>query len=992
MGSLNRIIGACLIVISGIYTHADIYCPNIYIARGGSRVINCLSNRKIKDFYWYRGTTSTSRPILGLQDGRKGGTEYGGEHFNIFENGSMSLENVKIEHESYYTFVGYYDLIHFDNATFLVTVTISPDPRCPVITGCRPCEVCTIDAPKKSDSVTCRVTGARPLIPLSWNITSQSGISFVQYDAIEQSNEDMDSWDTYISLDYELTEPCGVIAEVQCIAEDVAELTSSNKVTLGITNELCNGTTPTPDAAPAGFGSNLLVLTIVLLVVVIIICFLIGCYKYYRRQKKGRAKSMNVAPQRDGCATGETDVPLLTNKGKPRKVNKEVLVKALALFYEKFCSLKPLPWGEPIPISALYSDFQCLVTQLQSAEYTTEESQDLEKITSSEDLFASIGFKHASRVIFIADLGYGKTTMTQQVVQQWIKEDPKNFILIYIQLKEVDAYKSIAALVNDMLPSSMNANLDDIEKILEDSNVLVLLDGLDELSMSVAKDVCEGEKFDDGSRMVKSNNAKEMRHPECVSDHVTMVDLLKGNCRNLKSQIRVWVTSREVDDMETPFPPPYVKIKMTGFSKYQVNAYIRKTCQYYIHSVKESNAETTEATIAHVVKKVRDILDKDDIIREFVNTPLLLVLIIHILTAKFAGAVKDLIDLKLTKLTTLIRTIISCLESRYVQKVHDESIRLKIERLEKQLGEIAWRQKLEITNYDRKGWDKLLGTEYVNIGISIGLLRLSKQISNSNLQMRQLAFSSFTGIEFYHQYFLEYLAGQYFSTEETAMKDLEKFLEENTDDKTIRFLQFMFGSGHPAVKKVSQMFLKDQKMWNNFIDCIYETEDQEKVKSYLEKMSRTENWFGKGPVVNFKYLDRKYHQNAVTAFCESFNRFNIPIRAFMFSQDCPLKYLTTLNIPQLKRLELFEMHISDEDFVSILEWLSRQKLPKTFQFTKCKFEEKLSEDSKQNIKTSMEGKTLNIYRNKTKSQMGIFVDYFNVEKGEWTRKLLPKNQ
>lgn len=982
MGSLNRIIGACLIVISGIYTHADIYCPNIYIARGGSRVINCLSNRKIKDFYWYRGTTSTSRPILGLQDGRKGGTEYGREHFNIFENGSMSLENVKIEHESYYTFVGYYDLMHFDNATFLVTVTISPDPRCPVITGCRPCEVCTIDAPTKSDSLTCRVTGARPLIPLSWNITSQSGISFVQYEAIEQRNEDMDSWDTYILLDYELTEPCGVIAEVQCIAEDVAELTSSTKVTLQITNELCYDTTPTPDAGPAGFGSNLLlVLTIVLLVIPISICVFIGCCKYCRSKKEGRTKNIIVAVQRDDGATGETDEPLLPIKGKPSKVNRESLVEALALFYERFCSLKPLPWGEPIPISALYSDFQCVVTQAQSAEYTFKESQDLEKITSSEDLFASSSFKNARRVIFIADLGYGKTTMTQQVVQRWIKEDTKKFILIYIQLKEVDVYKSIAAVVNDMLPSSMNASLDEIEKLLKDNNILLLLDGLDELSMSVAKYVCEEEGNDDGSVILKSNNSKEMGHPERVSDHLTLVDLLKGKGRSLKSEMRVWVTSREVDDMKTPFTLPYVKIKMTGFSEDQVNAYIRKACQYYIYSVNERNSENTETMITGVVDKVRDIVEKDDIIREFVNTPLLVVLVIHLLTAKFAGAVKDLIDVEFTKLTTLIRTIITCLESRYVQKIHDKSIQSTIEEIEKKLGDVAWKQKLEITNHNRQSWDELLGTEYVNIALSIGLLRLSKKISNSNLQMRQLAFSSFTGVEFYHQYFLEYLAGEYFSTDKKAIKDLEKSLEKNTDDKTIRFLQFMSGSGHPAVKKVSQMFLKNREMWNNFIDFIYETEDQKKVKSYLEDLGKTKKWFGKCTVVNFKYLDRKYHQNAVSAFCESCNRFKITIEEFTFSQDCPLKYLTKLNLPQLKRLELLEMHITEDDFVSILEWLSRQKLPEKFQFTECTFEENLSEDSKQNIRTFMEGKTLKMYRsNESTSEKDV---YFSVEKGEW---------
>ncbi|KAJ8035169.1 hypothetical protein HOLleu_22308 [Holothuria leucospilota] len=978
MESLQCTIGAFSIILLAVQAQAEVSCPNIYIAKESSRVIFCQSDRTIKDFYWYRGTKTTSSPILGLQNGIKGGTEYGSEHFDIFENGSMVMQNVKIEHESYYTFVGFYDLTSFDNATFLVRVTLSPDPPCPVITGCSPCEVCTIDAVKKSDTLTCRIIGARPLVPLSWNITSQSGISFVRYDAFEQRDEVTDSWDTYLSLDYEVTEPCGVTAKVQCIAEDMADITSSNIVKLHIRSELCSDVIPTTDdtTEAAGFGTGpLLALILVLLVLFISICILIGWCMYKKRRKEE------------------------TEKRTHHEVSRGTLVKALASVYEKFCSLKPLPWGEPIPISALYSDFQCVVTPVQSTEFSSKESLDLENITSSEDLFTSDSFKNASRVIFIADLGYGKTTMTQHVVQQWIKEDTKNFILIYIQLKEVDIDQSIAAVVKDMLPSSMDVSVDAIKKVFNRYKVLVLLDGLDELSMSVEKDVYEGVENEYDFVIIKSNNGNETGHPEYITDDVTVRDLLKGKVRGLNCQMRVWVTSREVDDMKSPFPPPHVKIKMTGFSDSQIDAYIRNTCKYYCHSIIQSNPATAEAMIEDIMKKVRDNIEKNDIIQEFVNTPLLLVLIIHILTGKFTGTVTHLKDLQLTKLTTLVGTVITCLKSRYVQKIQDlslhskaEEIERKLGEIERKLGEIAWKQKLEITNYDRDGWDELLGTEYVNIALSTGLLRLSKQISNSNIQRRQLAFSSFTGVEFYHQYFLEYLAGQYFSTEGHIIQKLEKSLDKITDDKTIRFLQFMSGSGHPAVKKVSDIFLKNQENWNNFIDFIYETEDEESVKSYLEDLSGKAKDLGSFPVVNFKYLDKKYHQDAVSAFCEKCNKFDITIRAFTFRKDCPLEYLTGLVLPQLERIELLEMHIAEDDFLHILEWISRQKLPKTFQFNQCKFDQTLSPESKQKIKTAMEGKELNIYSNDGSSLAGWKIDCFNVKEGEWSSTYFPEEQ
>ncbi|KAJ8035058.1 hypothetical protein HOLleu_22148 [Holothuria leucospilota] len=947
----------CLLVLISI-TVGKTSCPSIVsVKMGSSPSISCKCDPTSIDFYWYKGPASNNDLVCKVYNGTKSVSAKYREYFDVSDSGALILLNATLQHEFLYTLVTF-DLDGIpQEASVLVNITVSPNPPCLVISGCNPCESCYLSVSEKSGTLVCSVSGSRPSVPLNWTIKSHAGISFIKHQINEKEGPTKHTGSTSVILEYEITESCGVKGVLQCEAENNLQILESYVTSVEINSELC-----TPDRP--------VVLIIVLLVIAITLCFLIGCYIYNRRKKEDRAKRIIVAHQ---------------------GVNRETLVRALALFYEKFCSLKPLPWGEPIPISALYSDFQCEVTSIQSTEYTPRQNHDLETITCSEDLFASNSFKNVSRVIFIGDLGYGKTTMTQQVVQQWIKEDSRNFILIYIQLKEVDVDTSITSVVKDMMPSSMNASEDAIEKVLKENEVLVLLDGLDELSMSVAKDVCERDEIDDGSSMVKSNNGTT--NSEFARNSVIIGDLLKENVRSLNSQMRVWVTSKEVDDMKSSFPPPYVKIKMTGLSSEQVYAYIRKTCQYYCHSVKESNPESTKAMIENVVKKVRENIVKDDIMQEFVNTPLLLVLIIHILTATFTGTVTYFKDLKLTKLTTLIRTVITCLESRYIEKMQDSSLDSKIEEIERKLGEIAWKKKLEIENFDRKGWNKLLGTEYVNTGLSIGLLRLSKQISNSYLQTKQLPFSS-PDVEFYHQFFLECLAGQYFSTEEKAMKDLEKFVNENKDDKTLIFLQFMSGSGHPAVNQVSRMFLNDSKTRNNFIDFIYETEDQEKVKSYLKGLSRKAEELGNNLVVDFKYLDRGYHQNAVSAFCESLNRFNIRTKAFTFTfrQDCPLKYLTKLNLPQLKRLELVAVHITEYDFVSILEWLSRQKLPKTFQFTKCTFEENLSEDSKQKIKTSLEGKKLKIYRKESTSQKGITVDHFIVEKGEWNLKFFPKGQ
>lgn len=88
-----------------------------------TKVISCRSDATVVDFYWYRGLTSRQSPILKLDSRGRGGTEYGGEHFQINLNGSMIIINAKVEHESYYTFVGYFSDGNFSTSTFLVNIT-----------------------------------------------------------------------------------------------------------------------------------------------------------------------------------------------------------------------------------------------------------------------------------------------------------------------------------------------------------------------------------------------------------------------------------------------------------------------------------------------------------------------------------------------------------------------------------------------------------------------------------------------------------------------------------------------------------------------------------------------------------------------------------------------------------------------------------------------------------------------------------------------------
>ncbi|KAJ8035066.1 hypothetical protein HOLleu_22159 [Holothuria leucospilota] len=262
---------------------AEISCPNFYMEKGHTKTISCTSDAAVVDFYWYKGVTSQQSPILNLDSRGRGGTEYGGEHFQINLNGSMIITNAKVEHESYYTFLGYFKDGNFSISTFLVNITVTPNPPCLVISGCKPCEACNLSVSRKSGSLVCSVSGSRPSLPLNWITTSHVGISFIKYQQNEETDATTDTWSTSVLLEYEITKPCGVKEEFHCEAEDNFHILQSNAALVEIKNDLCRD-----DGFASPTGRNIAVICAVLLIlfVVIIVSYLIT-RRYARSGQKG---------------------------------------------------------------------------------------------------------------------------------------------------------------------------------------------------------------------------------------------------------------------------------------------------------------------------------------------------------------------------------------------------------------------------------------------------------------------------------------------------------------------------------------------------------------------------------------------------------------------------------------------------------------------------------------------------------------------------------
>ncbi|XP_071841861.1 uncharacterized protein [Apostichopus japonicus] len=1127
MDLIHQTVAILVLIMSFIYVGdaSNVQCqPKCSAEMGKSFELPCHVLGSNYDLYWYKGLTTSTVPLLSLVDGISGGSEYQKGEFELTVNGSLRIINSQLQHENSYTLTAYFENFEQDTSNTALLIYSRPDPPCPLIDACgSTCTGCQLNVTTYG-SLTCYVNGSRPMMDVDWIVTNQSGVSFTKE---EQTHKEMgDRWYTEKTIEY-TTPDCGADATFRCIASfsdfPLLSLLDTYSSTVRIKTGACKDSPPMqPTSSPKGpvaWPFVVIGIVIVLVVLVLFACFL------YRRRGTYTQIATRVPYVQETQTTNTKPKPKPKPKKKSLEERKNTLVEGLMKYYEKFCFIKPLPWSEPIPIHALYTTCQCTVTN---------ENGDVSHHDS--DILSTPEFNYDNnRVIIIADLGYGKTTYTQHLVSDWAskmklpkigrKNQTSEPILIYIHLKEVDPSMILSEIVQKMMPVGNDLMVEDIVEIFLNFEFQVLLDGLDELSMSTISTSTSPEN---------PTNDKEERvnllQEEGENDaNLTVENLLHDKINTVKfKKIKVWVTSREVDDMKASFALPYSKVKLNGFSNSQVNEYIHKTCKYYfksqvipqltliheskmttntvsqpvtdegyknaenvkyenpmnrgkngknINEVNEENKQTsgerkqdiTEQTqtvdveklqneerkdediftedgineanesnikpdkvtddatkmlipAAHdeimqgeseqkdnivprndgqnpeaydtfeiLSNKVTDCMELNEISQNFSETPLLLIMIVHIITCRMLDPTGKYKEVNVNKLTTIIRLVITCLESRYVQKVNNQSIQEDIKSLEARLGKIAFENKMSLSLGKREYWNDKLGDKDTQLALDVGLLKYSKKVGSGGSQLEELAFSSFAGIMFYHEFFQEFLAAQYVPEKDKEWAWIDEFIKKSNDEATVRLLQFMFGMNHSRLDKAVKSLLEDQKMWNNLIDCIYEMSNLEKRQAIINSMYDKRGTLGGYMNINIQHLDRKHHRVALTEFCDACNASDVRLRRMTLREDCAIDFIKDVTLPSLKILIFLEMNINENQFVSIITSLTTRKYPEIIQFVKCSVPKELKEEDKQKVESALTGLDMKIYQCGTTSQSTMSVPKFNPKKGTWGNELFPKD-
>ncbi|PIK60322.1 hypothetical protein BSL78_02753 [Apostichopus japonicus] len=377
-----------------------------------------------------------------------------------------------------------------------------------------------------------------------------------------------DRWLTEKTIEY-TTPDCGADATFRCIASSsdfpFLSLLDTYSSTVRIQTGACKDS-PSMEPTSNPKGQVAWPFVVIGIMIVLVMLVLIACF-WYRR---GGTSIQIATPDHVSlfyCFFFRDEKYF---SGGAYEVLREILLHQAA------------PWGEPIPIHALYTTCQCTVTNANGV----VSHQDSDFLSTPE-----FNFDCKNRVFIIADLGYGKTSFTQHLVSDWVskmktpkvgkKDKVSDPILIYVHLKDFDPSMILSELVKEMMPAGIDLTVDDIVEIFLNFEFQVLLDGLDELSMStISADTSAENPTNDKEE--RDNLLQERGKNDA---NLTVENLLDNTINTVKfKKTKVWVTSREVDDMKASFALPYSKVKLNGFSNSQVNEYIHKTCKYYFKS------------------------------------------------------------------------------------------------------------------------------------------------------------------------------------------------------------------------------------------------------------------------------------------------------------------------------------------------------------------------------------------------------------------------
>ncbi|XP_071843264.1 uncharacterized protein [Apostichopus japonicus] len=898
-----------LVFAPSAFTGEQLSCPsNIVIEKGHNATIGCNTSDPPTDVFWYNGSPSRTSPILSLENNLKSGTMYSSSRFDITSNGDVIISNAQIEDEAVYTVAAFFATGNYEVENINVSIKVSPRQGCPLIAKCSSCLNCTLQI-NRTSQLQCIVTESRPKVPLRLEIRRSEHLQFTTGESISQKNEKLGTWDTSTSAKYSF-DTCGGFADIICLAQDDINLLHRKDSYVRVTSDPCPAGEPaveiTSTVSPQLHSPSWLLWVVISLVGVILVVTLILLTFCVRKKTNGRqetkksgerAKSEEVTIAMNEQEGSHKKVEIFnTRSRKQRSLNKKDkslsrFISCLCDSYAKYLYINLFHHETvSVDIDTIYVDSQCIVKR-------PKDKRQYE--VSTETLYSNPPTE--KWVALTAGLGFGKTTLILKMLSQWIQQDEKTYVLIYIHLTDSNYQMNLIDLIMTDVPDDSGIETNDVKKILSDQPVIVLIDGLSDLCSTI--------------NVHEWKETQKEEHLTKASTFGTQLDTKENNYKHLAQltttvqqnhKMRMWVASR---NLNFSYPDKFLTIELRGFNENQIKDLCAKMYLYhdrsrtvdheeeikqpitenssllassegstdpedYIIKSKPINDESCTGDLdkpilsmqsysfqkehdrmvdENIVKKmIYSFSYSKEFLKELYKVPLFVTTRLYLNAVEVTKQGNEHCDH--CRISHIMEAHVNSMERHYVTKGNNKHCeKSEFSALRRTIGEAFCKGKRSI-----EYWQEESRNDSLQAALLIGLLKVDSNNLDSHHSKTTLStVSPDNCVDAAYPFFKEFFLGHYFL--QNLPRNMLSCQTKLTNYDFNSALMFVTGLSDDNTQQTQILdALQKQGMWNVFIDCFHEVD--------LLVKQRTINIIKKKADITITKTEIPYHQHAIEDF------------------------------------------------------------------------------------------------------------------------------
>ncbi|PIK53178.1 hypothetical protein BSL78_09931 [Apostichopus japonicus] len=765
-------------------------------------------------------------------------------------------------------------------------MAVNPVPAYPVVDGCSHQQYCVLHV-KQGDVLTCGVHGIRPEVKLEWKtFPADAGTSFS-----DQTHTVKQTEDTY---DIVITSTISSASRNRVTAVCRVTESSNHQFDLSTTIDLFYEnvrTTIKPTTANLT-TANLLIPTVIVSTLVIFVLFLATFFLSIRKVRRRRRKPNNF---QENAIEEATPMMKVVNDNSQHRYGmcgyKLVYENKEELFIDQLKKKYEILYDAVQPIPYIKDRMYCVdkVFVEGGMEYldkttVTKQGTEWKQMKSYDELMDGTRIS-STRNILEGEPGYGKSTLTLQLVYDWCKSVSHSplrqvKILILLRLRQLGGVNSIFEAVRRfILPGDSKFTDDDVKSIIEKcSSVMLVLDGYDE-------------------------------YPD--QDNID-ADIYKIIKNDILREIKVILTTRS-SYLPNYRSPQTDRARLTGFDDLARDKYIRKAV----------TGDDNEA-----VDEIKRKLQENPVLGDLCEVPLFFVMFAHITYEN-----KKLQTFH--SVTGFFRYMISCFHSHMSNKMKDENVTTfqLFEANHSKLDEIAFKAlcgKDQMIIWKKQKICKALGEAFYNQYVRIGILVEEEVLDMFSMPDAMGNIRSTVEVRFYHKLFCEWYAAHHLAKKITKLISITSAMLANLDPFDLQYVyRFACGLNKAAARNIIKHLQKTNEGQKFAMLCILEQEgdNDELLESVTELVSDS---------ITINVNDSKLLQRSVTQILEFASKKEIPITSVCLNKsfkECEGDVIilhSGLRLTQLLTVE--KIHIETEQVNTKPRILTEEDVTKIFRY------------------------------------------------------------